>query len=155
MKQTGPDDSLPQLDPPLRFLSMLWELNHALEVTSRKTSDALGVTAQQRLLLRIAGRFPELTAGALSRLLHIDPGTLSATLARLEERGLISRTRDPRDRRRVTVGLTVEGRAYDHPAEGTVESAVARLLSRAPEADVLAAQRCVHWLVQELADGGK
>ncbi|MBK8245968.1 MAG: MarR family transcriptional regulator [Gemmatimonadetes bacterium] len=63
----------------------------------------LGVTAPQRMVIRLAGRFPDATASELAALLHLDPGSLSSLLARLEEAGLLNRTADRHDRRRIRV----------------------------------------------------
>jgi len=96
----------------------------------------LGVTAQQRLILRCVGKYPGLTAGRLAGLLHVDPGTLSAALHRLESKGFLDRRRDPRDKRRASLGLTAKGRALDLPATGSVEDAVERLLESASAEDL-------------------
>jgi DNA-binding MarR family transcriptional regulator len=125
----------------LDFLQCLWRTSHALERRSRRMEKAVGVTAPQRLVLRVLGRFPGLTAGQLARALHVDPGTLSASLRRLEARGLIARRRDPVDTRRVTLGLTREGRALDVPHPGTVEAAADALLASTPAQDLAATVR--------------
>lgn len=117
------------LGPALEFLRRLWRLDHALARRSRRMELELGVTAPQRLVLRCIGKYPGLTAGQLARLLHLDPGTVSAALRRLEARRLLVRRRDPRDRRRVVIGLTRAGRALDVSAPGTIEHAVERLLA--------------------------
>jgi DNA-binding MarR family transcriptional regulator len=49
------------------------------------------------------------TAGALARLEQISPQSMGATLAGLEERGLVGRTPDPRDGRRILLSLTEAG----------------------------------------------
>lgn len=131
IKQNDPSGSYP-LGAALDFLQRLWQLNHALEKVSSTMEKRLGVTAQQRLILRCVGKYPGITAGRLATLLHVDPGTVSASLSRLESRGLLERGRDPRDKRRASLGLTARGRALDGPAGGTVENAVERLLSSAP-----------------------
>ena len=125
----------------LEFLQCLWRTSHALERRSRRMERTLGVTAPQRLVLRLLGRFPGITAGQLARSLHVDPGTLSASLRRLEARGLIERRRDPGDSRRVTLGLTRQGRALDVPRQGTVEAAADALLATAAPRDLAAAVR--------------
>jgi DNA-binding MarR family transcriptional regulator len=122
---------LPPLPPVLAFLRSLWNLNHALEVTSSDMLRTIGVTAQQRMVLRIVGHVGRLTAGQLSALLHVHPGTLSATLARLERRGLVKRAREADDARRVVVSLTPAGAALLATSEGLVESAAAAALERA------------------------
>lgn len=103
----------------------------------------MGITAQQRLLVRCLGRMPVVTAGRLAEVMHVDPGTVSAALRRLELKGIVRRTRPPDDRRRVLVTLTARGRALDRPADGTVEQAVETLLTLLPRAHVRATRRAL------------
>jgi MarR family transcriptional regulator, organic hydroperoxide resistance regulator len=117
------------LGPALDFLRRLWRLNHVLAKLSSRMDRRLGVTAQQRLVIRCVGKYPGVTAGQLAALLHIDPGTASATLKRLEEKRLVERRRDPRDKRRVALGLTARGRQMDRPHQGSVEQVTERLLA--------------------------
>jgi DNA-binding MarR family transcriptional regulator len=131
------------LGPALDFLQRLWQLNHALEKLSSRMEKHLGLTAQQRLIVRCIGKYPGQTAGQLAKLLHVDPGTVSAALNRLELKGLLERRRDPRDRRRASLGLTAKGRKLDRPAQGTVEDAVDRLLRSGPNADIQATKRVI------------
>jgi DNA-binding MarR family transcriptional regulator len=112
----------------LDFLEHIWHLNHALERLSSRMEHKLGITAQQRLVVRCVGKFPGMTAGHLAAVLHLDPGTISATLKRLERKKLLTRRRDARDKRRVTLGLTQAGRVLAVPAKRTVEYGVERLI---------------------------
>lgn len=102
----------------LDFLQRLWQLNRALEMLSSRMEKTLGVTAQQRLMIRCIGKYPGVTAGQLAALLHVDAGTVSAALNRLERRGMLQRRRDPRDQRRRALGLTARARLLDHPEQG-------------------------------------
>jgi len=151
MTQPGDSSERYRLGAALDFLQRLWQLNHALEKVSSRMKKRLGVTVQQWLILRCVGKYPGMTAGHLANLLHVDPGTVSASLRRLESKGLLERRRDPRDQRRASLGLTSEGRALDHPDEGTVERAVERLLDRVP-ADELATMGRVVDLLTVLVD---
>jgi DNA-binding MarR family transcriptional regulator len=126
-----------RLGEPLDFLQRLWELNHALERVSAEMERTLGVTAQQRLVLRCVGKFPGMTMGELARVLHLDPGTVSASVRRLEARGLVARRGDPRDGRRVCLGLTRAGRSLGRPSARTVEHAVIRLIEECSPADLV------------------
>jgi DNA-binding MarR family transcriptional regulator len=140
------------LGPALDFLQRLWQLNHALEKVSRRMETQLGVTAQQRFILRCIGKYPGMTAGQLASLLHVDPGTVSASLNRLEKRGLLERRRDPRDKRRTAIGLTPAGRDLDRPAKGTVESAVERLLAATPASDLTSMSEVLDQLTRLLEE---
>ncbi len=50
------------------------------------------------------------TSSELAKLDRISPQSMGATLAALEERGLIERRRDPADGRRVVLSITAAGR---------------------------------------------
>ena len=80
-----------KLEPALTFLRELWALDHALGSTSKRMLDRMGITGPQRMVLRFVGKFPGISGGELAALLHLEKSTLSLTLSRLEERGLIVR----------------------------------------------------------------
>lgn len=139
------------LEPALDFLQHLWELNHAMERTSLQMERALGVTAQQRLFIRCLGKYPGMTGSQLATVLHLDRGTVSTSLRRLERKGLVSKRRDPRDHRRVALGLTPSGRALDQPAPGTVEHAVENLLTQLGRAQVESVKGVLRQLAADLS----
>jgi DNA-binding MarR family transcriptional regulator len=116
----------------LDFLQCLWRLDRALERLSHSMEKRFGITAQQRLMLHCIGKYPGMTLGQFASLLHIDPGTASAAVKRLEDKQLVERRRDPRDKRRLRLGLTARGRMLDRPSVYTVEHAVEQWLLTAP-----------------------
>jgi len=120
----------------LDFLERVWRVNHALQRASTRMARDLGLTGPQRVVVRCVGRYPGLTASQLAAILHLDRGSISAVLNRLEGRGLLERRTDPLDRRRVTLGLTAEGRGYDRPTEHTIEAAVEHLLQITADLDL-------------------
>ncbi len=121
MKEPMP---LPQLGESLDFLRILWAFDHALQRASLRMEESLGVTAPQRMVVRIVGRFPGISAGQLAHILHTHPSTVTGLLKRLAQKKLITREADPRDRRRLCVGLTEAGRAIDVETAVSVEAAV-------------------------------
>ena len=127
---------LPAMGPVLEFMRVVWALDHALQKTSKRMETMLGITAPQRLVIRILGRFPGMSAGLLAIVLHLHPSTLTGVLKRLQRRGLITRRADPRDRRRAVFGLTAKGRSLDVEAEGTVEAAVRAVFDEIPKAEI-------------------
>lgn len=138
------------LGPVLDFMSALWALDHALQSASKRMEAQLGVTAPQRLVVRIVGRFPGLAPGEVAEILHLHPSTLTGILKRLEERNLLARRPDPADARRSLLKLTPKGRAVDALRSGTVETAVRRALRRLPNAAVRAARDAALTLSDEL-----
>lgn len=141
---------LPPLGEVLDFMRLVWAVDHALQRRSKQVERTLGVTGPQRLVLRIVGRFPGISAGDLARLLHVHPSTLTGILVRLERHGSIRRRSDPRDRRRTLVGLTDRGRRLDVASEGTIEAAVAHALANASGAAVRAARELLVAIAESL-----
>lgn len=139
------------LGPALEFLRRVWQFDHALEQLSSRMDKRIGITARQRLILRVVGRYPGIGSGQLAEVLAVDPGTVSASLKRLESRGLLLRRNDPSDGRRVTVSLTAAGQALNRPMAGTVEAAVERLLRSGHADDVAGFDRTLDRLTRELS----
>jgi len=124
------------------------QINHMLERVSREMETSSGITAQQRMIIQCVGKYPGMTASQLAAQFHLDAGTVSTALDRLERKGLVERRRGHRDRRRVTLGLTAAGRAIDREVTGTVENAVELLLKTATADEVA----CTRGLLRTLTD---
>ncbi len=155
MKRSGENggaaaDGLPPLGEVLDFLRLLWSIDHGLQTTSKRMESTLGVTGLQRMVLRLVGRFPGISAGNLARILHVHPSTLTGVLKRLEDKQLVTRSSDPLDARRALFSLTAKGRMMDVPTTGTVESAVQRSLEKVPQAKIAAARELLQALAGEL-----
>jgi DNA-binding MarR family transcriptional regulator len=120
-------------------------------------SGDLGVTGPQRLVLRIVGLSPGLSAGDLAATLHVHPSTLTGVLQRLVDQRLLVRSDDPDDRRRAVLRLTPRGRRVSALHTGTVEAAVADTLKRVTPRDRAATQRVLQHLAASLhaPAGGK
>lgn len=145
-------DAPPQpLGEVLDFMRLLWAVDHGLQSTSKRMEVKLGLTGPQRLVVRLVGRFPDIAAGHLARILHVHPSTLTGVLKRLETRGLLARRTDPADARRALFSLTPAGSALDVPSPGTVEAAVDRALARMSRKHLVAAQELLGVLAEELA----
>lgn len=140
----------PDLGATLGFMQLLWSIDHALQSLSKRMESKLGVTGPQRLVLRLVGRIPNSTAGALAGMLKTHPSTLTGVFRRLEERALIQRTIDPQDRRRARFLLTPAGEVLNAQRGGTVEAAIRRALGRIPEEDRAATERTLQIIAEEL-----
>ncbi len=145
----GQADDGADLGPVLEFMKQLWAVDHGLQTISKRLESQHGITGPQRLVVRIVGRTPGISAGALAQILRMHPSTLTGILRRLETRGVITRKSDPNDARRALFMLTARGRKVDLLKTGTVESAVRRVLAKQPsEASV--AQKLLAALAFEL-----
>jgi DNA-binding MarR family transcriptional regulator len=146
----GPPADLPALGEVLEFMRLLWAVDHGLQKKSRLMAASVGLTGPQRLVIRIAGRFPGISAGQLAAVLHVHPSTLTGVLRRLERRRLLSRRHDPKDARRAVFGLTTRGRELDVESAGTIESTVRALLATAPPGSIRATQEVLRRLAASL-----
>jgi DNA-binding MarR family transcriptional regulator len=151
MEEISKPEGTDELGPVLEFMKQLWALDHGLQSVSKRMEARFGITGPQRLVVRIVGRFPGISAGALAEVLHVHPSTLTGVLRRLENRGMLLRSADARDARRALFGLTPRGRKMDTLRTGTVEQAVRRVLVRLPD-DIAPAERILSALSAELAN---
>jgi len=140
-----------QLGRTLGFMRALLGVGHSLDTRSKRMLARLGVTASQRLMLRIIGRFPGVSAGELARLMEVHASTATGVLQRLEQRQLITRRADAGDRRRALFELTEAGAKLDALRTGTVEAAVRRAMSRCDEEKISAALLVLEQLRVELS----
>jgi DNA-binding MarR family transcriptional regulator len=137
----------------LEFMRLLWSLDHVLQRTSKWMDRSLGVTGPQRLVIRVVGYRPGISAGDVAQTLRIHPSTLTGILKRLEKRKIIRRVPDPRDGRRAFLHLGGLGETINTAPTGTVEEAVKRAIDRLPLPQISAARRAVEALVAELEAG--
>jgi DNA-binding MarR family transcriptional regulator len=93
----------------------------------RPVLEPLGLTHPQYLVMLALWQHGPLAVKDLSRLLQLDPGTLSPLLKRLEAAGLLRRERDPKDQRNLALALTEKGKALREQAEKIPAGIVERL----------------------------
>jgi DNA-binding MarR family transcriptional regulator len=121
----------PDLEDPL---ALEHQVCFALSVAARNVVavyrpllEPLGLTHPQYLVMLALWQHEPVSVRDLSRLLQLDPGTLSPLLKRLETGGLVDRSRDPHDERSLAVTLTAKGRSLRSEAERIPPAVVARL----------------------------
>lgn len=109
-------DPIPDEDNSLLLEDQLCFALHAaaraISAVYMETLREYGLTYAQYLVLICLLEEDGLTVGELGRRLHLDSGTLTPLLKRLEADGAVVRRRTKEDERRVEVRLTTKGRAY-------------------------------------------
>ena len=70
-----------------------------------------GRSGKAPIICLIAKRGGQITQQELGSFFELKPGSLSEVLAKIETAGFIERTRNPEDRRQLTIRLTDKGRA--------------------------------------------
>jgi DNA-binding MarR family transcriptional regulator len=102
-------DDLLRLDRQVCF--PLYAATNMLQRLYRPLLTPLGLTYSQYLVMLVLwGREP-VSVSELCECLHLDVGTLSPLLKRMEQADFITRARDATDDRRVLIGLSPHGRS--------------------------------------------
>ena len=111
MKSKKTDTS--SLDEALKLGS---QLCFPLYAASRKIINAytpilkpLGITYTQFIVFMVLWESDNLAVGEIGARLHLDNGTLTPLLKKMEKEGYISRKRSPQDERTVIISLTKDG----------------------------------------------
>ncbi|MCM2333260.1 MAG: MarR family transcriptional regulator, partial [Anaeromyxobacteraceae bacterium] len=117
---------------------------------SRRLLREAGVTAPQRVLLKVVGRHPGCSPGQLARFLHVTPATVTRVVQRMEASGFLRREPDPGDSRRVRLHLTPRGRRADERCSVPSERPVSLVLGATPRARIQETRKLLGALVEAL-----
>jgi MarR family transcriptional regulator, organic hydroperoxide resistance regulator len=120
-------DQLLRLDNQICFA--VYSAAHAFNRVYKPLLDRLSLTYPQYLVMLVLWERDGVPVKDIGERLHLDSGTLTPLLKRLEQAGLIKRTRSVEDERQVLIGLTSQGQALKDKA-------------RAVPPSILAASRC-------------
>ncbi|MGV3728279.1 MarR family winged helix-turn-helix transcriptional regulator [Hydrogenophaga sp.] len=101
-------DQALQLDHQLCFA--LYSASLAMTKLYKPLLEELGLTYPQYLAMLVLWETDGVTVSELGERLHLDSGTLTPLLKRLEAAELVNRLRDVEDERRVLIRLTATGR---------------------------------------------
>ena len=104
------------LDLESQFCFALYSTTLALGKMCAPLLAGLGLTYPQYLVMLVLWREDGQTVRALGEQLHLNSGTLTPMLKRMEQAGLVRRGRDRNDERLVRTELTAAGRALQAQA---------------------------------------
>ena len=124
------DGETSRLDSMLCFT--IYSTAHAFNRAYKPLLDALDLTYPQYLAMFALWERDDLTVKEISELLHLDSGTLTPLLKRLEAMGLVRRARDTADERSVRINLTPAGAAM-RQKESKVRQGILGVCGHSPE----------------------
>ena len=104
------------LDLESQFCFALYSATLALGKVYAPILAGLGLTYPQYLVMLVLWQEDGLTVRALGEQLHLNSGTLTPMLKRMEQAGLVRRSRDKKDERLVRTELTAAGRGLQAQA---------------------------------------
>jgi MarR family transcriptional regulator, organic hydroperoxide resistance regulator len=110
---------MPALDDFLCFA--VYSLGHAFNKIYQPLLKRLDLTYPQYVTMVVLWERDDVTVSQLGQRLHLDSGTLTPLLKRLEAGGLITRARDKGDERQVRIRLTRAGTALKEKAKAVPE----------------------------------
>lgn len=120
-------------DAAARLLSVMHRMMASVRAQVRKSGQDSHF-AHMRVLAILSHH--GLTLGQLASALEVSAPTASRTVSHLEQRGLVSRTEDSADRRRVELTLTSAGRKEFRRMKDCAEAHVATVLASLDERDM-------------------
>ncbi len=94
----------------------LHSASRAMTACYRQGLEELGLTYSQYAVMLVLWQHEAVSMGSLCDQLHLDSGTLSPLLKRLEKQGRVTRRRRPEDERTLEIACTDEGRALREKA---------------------------------------
>ena len=112
-----------QLDNQICFA--VYSAAHAFNRVYKPLLDRLGLTYPQYLVMLVLWERDDVAVKEIGERLHLDSGTLTPLLKRLEAADLIKRTRSTADERQVLIALTAKGRALQEKARTVPQSILA------------------------------
>jgi DNA-binding MarR family transcriptional regulator len=117
-----------------QVVSCLRRLFRAVHEYSKALHRRAGLSSPQLWAMHLLRREADLSLKALSARMFSHPSTVSGVVARLTERGLVSRETDGLDRRGIRLRLTPKGRRVLQSAPPPLQLGLRRALDEMPAA---------------------
>lgn len=119
----------------LRILQALRRIIRAVDIHSHKLSTQHKITGPQLACLLTINEEGRLTSASLAKKVYLSPSTVVGIIDRLEEKGLIERKRNSRDRRQVHISATAAGLRLVEAAPSLLQDTLAKALKELPEGE--------------------
>src|SRR6516225_7132511 len=105
---TGGARSPERADLEARFVTALRGTGSLMTLITHATAERIGINGTGLNCLNILSFRGQMTAGELARATGLTTASITGVVDRLEQAGYVSRERDPNDRRRVVVTLSLD-----------------------------------------------
>ncbi|PNU21077.1 MarR family transcriptional regulator [Geothermobacter hydrogeniphilus] len=128
-----PQPQVPKGSYELRILQALRRIIRAVDIHSHKLSTQHNITGPQLACLLAINEEGPLTSANLAKKVYLSPSTVVGIIDRLEEKGLIERNRNSKDRRQVHISTTSAGRQLVETAPSLLQDTLSSALVELPE----------------------
>jgi DNA-binding MarR family transcriptional regulator len=95
-------------DLEVAFATAMRRTGALMQLMGQAAAEQIGINATDLNCLNILSFSGHMTAGELARATGLTTASITGVIDRLEEAGFVSRERDPHDRRRVVVTITLD-----------------------------------------------
>ena len=119
----------------IRILQSVRRIAQCVEHHSKRLAVTHNITSPQLVALLAIAELGPSTLKSIGRAIQLSPSTVVGIVDRLEEKGLVQRERDKRDRRNVFVAVTVAGQLVLANAPPALPNGFGSALGALPEAD--------------------
>ena len=128
------------------ILRSLRRMSRAVDLHSKRLAKQHALTGPQLICLRAIIREDEATPSGIARAVSLSQGTVTGILDRLESRGLVTRARSQKDKRKVHVLITDRGRALVDAAPSPLTEQFSARLGALHEGE----QAMIDWVLQRI-----
>ncbi|MBN2713340.1 MAG: MarR family transcriptional regulator [Planctomycetes bacterium] len=139
---------MPVDDYELRILRSLRRIIRVVDIHSRKINSEFKTTVPQLLCLYSISRNPEQTMSDLAKDVNLGISTVNGIVDRLEVKALIKRIRGEKDRRKVFLELTRDGKKLVKNAPPLLQEQLSTRLKELPELEQAAISLSLEKIIQ-------
>jgi DNA-binding MarR family transcriptional regulator len=146
----APNDQEPQIPKQsyeLQILQALRRIIRAVDIHSHKLASQHNITGPQLGCLLAIKESGSLTSVKLAKKIYLSPSTVVGIIDRLEEKRLVKRTRDSKDRRLVHISITAAGEKLVADAPSLLQDTLAKALVELPEPEQVSITMALERLV--------
>src|SRR5690606_20937082 len=126
-------DKLVAVNDSIRILQSVRRIAQCVEHHSKRLTAKYNITSPQLVALMAISQLGPSTVKPCGRSIHLSPSTVVGIVDRLEEKKLVRRERDTRDRRNFFVAVTPEGQALVDKAPSVLPEGFPSALAALPE----------------------
>ena len=141
------ESQVPKESYELRILQSLRRIIRAVDIHSHKLSSEHNITGPQLGCLLAVKDGAPLTNSNLAKKVYLSPSTVVGIVDRLEEKGLVCRNRDKKDRRLVYICTTEAGEELIADAPSLLQDTLSSGLVQLPELEQVSITMALEKLV--------
>ena len=147
------DPKIPTQSYELRILLALRRIIRSVDIHSRKLATQHKITGPQLgCLLAIKENGP-ITSAKLAQKIYLSPSTIVGIIDRLEEKKLVQRTRDSKDRRLIHICVTSTGEQLIAAAPSLLQDTLVSALIELPDEEQISITMALEKLVDLMEAG--